>query len=278
MEESNTYIEKIHRFLTNKMDDTEAAEFRKEVAANEQLKQDLALEKKLLSSITGVGDRILKGNIAAVDKKLLAEGFFKDASSNEKKERKLVRFSFRSMLAIAAGLALAVGAAWWAISNSTPKSNAEIFAQYCQPERTEINRQIDKLTSHGMIGTQSEEERLRKALQIYREGKFEEASSALELILKDRPKNRTARFYYAVALLHLEKIPAAFTILRELSVAPDFELREEAEWYRALSLLRLPNNEQAAIDLFKKIASSDSKFKNKARDVLSVFERREQKI
>lgn len=273
MKDQNIYIERIHSYLQNELNEADRKNFEKDLASDTQLAADVALERGVLASIKGVGDRNLKSDISSVHEKLRAEGFFDEkAETTQPQSGKIVRFPMFRILSIAAGLALAMAVAWWVTGGQSQPKNAELFAQYYQPEKTEVQTQIDNLESFGMTGIETTDDSLRNALIFYKKGDYEKANSALEIYTNNHPGDQIGQFYKSLSMLGVGDYVAASQLLGKLSTKENLIKAEDIYWYQALSLLNVPDGEKEAIDIFRKIAESGISRKSEAKSILAAFE------
>lgn len=104
-------------------------------------------------------------------------------------------------------------------------------------------------------GTPSE-----KAFQLYSQGEFDIASNYFDLAMADEKKNASIVFYNALCHLyqgHYDKANALF----HSEIVSESRYSQQAEWFRALSFLKLENN-MRAIEILTVISKDPRHFKH----------------
>lgn len=269
MSDQDTYYETIHRYLKGELGEQERIAFEKRMDEDEQLRQDVSLERKLLRAVELAGDQNLKRQITAVHEKLTDEGFFEQkpqtqppSLSNTIKPKNVI--PMKRILAIAAAVLLLTATAWWLWFSPEAISPDEAYAKYYKPERTHLKAILADLESFGMVADTTAEDSLREALLLYDNFDYDAAIEALDNYLLNHPDDDTARLYLGLSHLNQSRYTLAAKILSPLSIKEDFSLKNEAKWYLGLCYLKFDKKTKEAIQLFEILAVS------------SEFERREE--
>ena len=103
-----------------------------------------------------------------------------------------------------------------------------------------------------------------QAMRPYAQGRYGAGLEALDRFLDQHPEHRPARFYRAVCLEQLGRIPQALEAYREVESTTDL-LAEHATWRRAHLLLRGKEFSAARIALQQLVAQDGAYAPNAAR-------------
>ncbi len=270
--ENNDYIDRLHRYLAKEMAEAEQAQFESELASNEQLADDLAAEKKLLAGIRLTGDDALRNAIAAADKRMEAQQFFQGAKVVSIDSAKTTKsFAMRKIMSIAAAIVL-IGLVYWGFLREKPASvdaNA-IFAANFKPETTLVK---DILGGAGLLPVDSSGvDSLKAALALYDEGKYQEASVALDSILVHHPANDTAQFYLGMSHMNAERYARAVEVLEPITKNEASTFRRTAMWYVGLCYFKVDDGFPKAEEIFTSLAN-DPEYKDRqsAKGILQMI-------
>ena len=272
MVDDNTY-ELIHRYLTDEMTEDEKISFEADMAKNEILKKETAMEKRFLYGLELATDAELKNTIKGVHSNLKSQGFFEKAASHETKivsmNRRRNRFR---ILAIAASVTL-LAVAWWTLRQpSTNIDGGAIFADIYQPEKNKLNQTLNSLGPLGFGGElKNKEDSLRFALDQYKNKNYSLASEYLDKLSTDHPSYNPAVFYAALSNIENNKTETAINQLIKIA-RPGNEFSEEANWYLALAYLKAGNKNKEAKNIFEDIAkNNNSPYKSQADQLLKKY-------
>lgn len=237
--------EKIDQYLSNRLSEGERSNFEAEIAANEDLRKEVALQKMLAAGITAGGNRRLKARLQAMHDEATEE--------DEKSATKVVQMRPRRWLAIAASVAIMAMAVWWIMAQ--PADNQALFADYYEPYTT-------NLTTRDM----SSDDILAQIETLYNAGKYEEAIPVIETALSQNPANAKLSLAAGVAHLELNNLEkAAFYFKR---AAANELLQEVADWYLALTYLKQDRVEETKQLLEKIKETASPHYQAKATDLL----------
>ena len=117
----------------------------------------------------------------------------------------------------------------------------------------------------------NKEDRLRFALDQYKNGNYSLASKYLDKISADHPNDNTALFYAALSNIENNKTGTAINQLINISKSNN-EFSDEANWYLALAYLKAGNKNEEAKNVFENIAqSNNSPYKSQAGQLLKKY-------
>lgn len=271
--ENNAYIERIHRYLADNMDEKDKAAFEEEMHTNEELEQDVKLEAKLLSGIALVGDQALKSTIANTQQHLTNQQFF-DQGKVVSIQSFSKRIIMKKIVSIAAVAVVLIGIVWWGFFRqpATPDT-AKLFADNFKPEATMSKAIVANLGSHGFASdSMSTADSLRTALVLYDAGKYPEAMVALDTFLVNHPANDTAQFYLGMTHLNESRYARAVEILSPISASETSAFRLDAMWYLGLCYFKVEGGFSKAEDIFNQLAvNAESKDQQAAKGILQMI-------
>lgn len=167
--------------------------------------------------------------------------YFTEEITTEKPTLRVVQNNTRRWLALAASLTLIATAIWF--FTRTPYPTYEQFAQH------------SPLSLTVMGATQADK---TDAETAFRQRNYGQALSALERVLAAEPDNSKALFYKGICLLELRRNPEARAVFGPLA-AGNSALREDAQWYLALSFLQ-ENNMEACDKALRNIAPGQTHY------------------
>lgn len=253
-------IERFDKYINDKMDEAELAEFEKELEENKELADDLAVFLDIREGVEAIGDKELESKIKAIDKKLDRDNFFSEPTSKIIK-MKSTKSIWRRPLAIAASLAVLLTAGYFLFSptNNNQQNLAATFEKFKQPETTATSEILDKLEASGFADdNKSKQDSLAAALTLYEQGAYKKAISYVNQYLKTYPEDKVAKLYLGLSLLQDEEYGKAAKHLMPLAELDDFEQQEVAKWYLALcyTTFKSESADKHAKRIFQELLSS----------------------
>lgn len=132
-------------------------------------------------------------------------------------------------------------------------------------EAAEAEREIDEITVEITYKAT-----LEKAMAYFNAKKYTLALEQFDIILKEHPEEVNGLFYGGLSNYHLQRYDKAKGELDKVLVNPKTSFNEEAEWYKALTLIELKKSAEAK-KLLQKIAAGSGFYKAKAKDKLNAF-------
>ncbi|MEO1263151.1 MAG: adenylate/guanylate cyclase domain-containing protein [Bacteroidota bacterium] len=155
---------------------------------------------------------------------------------------------------------------------SKEKKFPPIASDSFQPRKTEISNYINELETVGFADTMAiQKAALKEALVIFKERNFVEAEKKLNELINNYPNHLEAKYYLGLSYLYQEKKTKARKTLTDLSTLPEFELKEDAEWFALLA--SIDHYKKESLAHFQKIAASDeAKYQQAAATILASFQ------
>lgn len=139
-------------------------------------------------------------------------------------------------------------------------SNDNLFKIYYQPDAALIIR-----------GTDSQNASLIQAFQLYENKEYVSALDQFAQVLESDGDNIPVQFYSGITNIELGQYRNALQPFNFIMEHKQNLYIERAEWYAALCYLKLNDNENA-VELFRKISHSSSFNKDKAHEILKSIQ------
>lgn len=139
-------------------------------------------------------------------------------------------------------------------------SNDSLFKIYYQPDAALLIR-----------GTDSQNAALIEAFQLYENKEYNSALELFALVLDADGENIPVQFYSGISNIELGQYREALHPFNFIMENNQNLYIERAEWYASLCYLKLNENE-IAVDLFRKISLSSSFYKDKAHEILKSIQ------
>lgn len=108
---------------------------------------------------------------------------------------------------------------------------------------------------------------LKAAMVLYNAGNYEQAVTEFDRILSSDTNNEKALFYKGISLLSLGNADQAAFNFKQVLSKDESRLKNQSEWYLALSYL-LNDNSQKAESLLTKIISENNYYSGSASELL----------
>ena len=261
MDQNQNMSDAIDRFLHGKMSPQERVAFEQKIKEDPDLAAEVEETSILLESILYAKekDRLLD-KIRRVESELEGEGFFTNLPAATIKPKTFwQQLSTVNTMAIAAVVGLLLVALYFFRPVSGIHDVA--FNSFFQPVPHELSMVLDRLDGIGFATPDKlREDALKQALLPFADGKYLAAGKALETFLVTYPNDPIAREYRAISLLAQDDAPGAVVLLKPLAEDNSFVYQESAQWYLALSYLRLedPAHTLQACTLLKYLAGKTS--------------------
>lgn len=187
---------------------------------------------------------------------------FKEQLANEKqKESKPEKriFSLNTWLGKAAAilfLGMSIYALW---QQWKPKTATHLYATHFEPYED-------------LISTRSSETKLlnEQAMAKYNAGEYKQASELFDEILVNPPDHQLIFLYAAISYMKVDRDQESLEILKRLS-NQSAALDEATNWYLGLLQLKMENN-AAALEQFKQLASTSSEFSDRAAKIVKELD------
>lgn len=111
---------------------------------------------------------------------------------------------------------------------------------------------------------------LETALQKYADADFKGAIRDFSTILKTFPADLNAYFYGGLCMYNLQKSDKAISYFDQVIESPINSFRQEAKWYKALSLIQKKDSEKAT-QLLSEIIDESGFYTDKAKSLLKIL-------
>lgn len=213
-------IERIDRFLRGEMDKAEAQAFERALSENPELQQKMKIQQELVSYIDLMGDQEVLANIRKV------EGIYRS-----RKEGAIKKMPWLRPALIAASVAILLFAGWWFL---TPSSEPDVlYANFYQPY---------ELSFSSRDGGNAET--LLAASTAYNAEDYAQAITAFQSL---PPELQTSKVKLAIGIsqMELSSFEEAQSLFDQIISVEDPLFMDQALWYKALSLLKQDELEQA---------------------------------
>lgn len=237
------WFELIEQYIDNEL----SAEGRKHVESLRATNSDFSQEYKLRLD---VNNAILERDVISLRKSL------EDIYRNSKEDtgttiRKLYQKKWH-FAAASATILILLGSIL--LTNQKTPQAEDLFNIYYQAETSIM------ITRSSNIDIDND---VRTALQFYSNAEYSKAIS----IFENNQENVISKFYLGLSFIETNKYENAKASFQAVLDHNDNLFIEQAEWYKALCLLKLDEN-NSAIQLFTEIENSNSLFKDQASEIL----------
>jgi len=243
-------FELIDEKLSGELDGVELEDFDKDLKDDPELMAEFELHKE-------IDEAIQESEVIELRKKL---DLVHDLTQN-KKQPGLLRTILRHKLSrIAAAsfvvLLIITSLSLYFLRPDGNMSNDSLFKIYYQPDAALLIR-----------GTDSQNATLIQAFQLYENKEYTSAIDLFSQVLQTDGENIPVQFYSGISYIELGQYRDALYPFKFIMANQQNLYVERAEWYAALCYLILNENENA-VDLFRKISHSQSSYKDKAHAIL----------
>lgn len=147
--------------------------------------------------------------------------------------------------------------------------NQKLYASYYSPEREFLNTQIEYLDRAGMASPDLERRRaLKEALSQYNKGNYKTSQESLSEYLKDFAGDSVAMLYLALNKIENKEYDVAIEILKRLISTDQGEVGRLANWYLALTLIKMDKPQEATNYLSIVANDVSNRYSGSARELL----------
>ena len=235
------HFNKIDDYLLEKLTNKEAQEFEKEMAADEELQQQVQLCRELK-------DAILETDIVNLRKQL---------SEASKEVKPAARGGLSNLIKVAAVLVVMAVSTFflWKVYDTPTSLFDKYYTRYEMP--TTSSRGNEPM----MQNIQA------KIVDFYRHGKLDNAIPDLQKYVKTRPEDQVGRLMLVSAYLENNQAANAEALLKStIERYSDGLYTETAEWYLCLAYINQAKYNDAFI-LANKIKINGGKYASKAKEI-----------
>ncbi len=233
-------FERIERYMQGEMTEQEKSAFEAEIATNPDLQREMEKHKELVDALK--------------DQEIL--DFRRKIQTIEGKEKAQARSLRKRLMRFAAAIVLIIGLTaviWYTFRADTKNLYENYFTAY--PVESQIRG--------------SEVEGISNALDLYKDGEYEEAIPGLEQMLMKEPENGLLKIYLGNSLMEFNEMRKAVGLFTEFN--SEMAYYEEARWYLALAYLKMDQKESSK-SVLKEIIEYDGIYKDKAESLLIELE------
>ena len=266
------YHDIIEKHLLGKLDETEKAEFEKQIATDDLLKEQLNIHREIQNQISGRAfvnaqiqsargeteepkselDDALVHQIksrAFVDKQIESA----KAASTKNKTVKIVRIAM-AIAAVFIGLVF--------IQNFVQNRQMEnLFADNFSTENIQL---FENGTYRGAYDDENPNPLLNKAATAYENKNYTEAEETFIQLAQKYPDNNDYKFYLAITQLRNNKTKESINTFNTLyQLDNDFAYYEETRWYMALAFVK-QNKKTKAKNILKELIEYEGYYFDKA--------------
>lgn len=234
---------KIEAYLLHQLPDKEYKEFEAEIQANDELRKEVNLQRKL---IEGIEEEFMKEKIRGI-------------YENQIQKKNTIKLWYYP---IAASIVFIISIGIYYYFKSTPEE--KIY--YALHDELDTDLGPPNLMSSGTTDA------FQAAMEAYREEDYQKAIDRLEPLHKAASVNDTISYYLGLSYLEEKQAQNAIKLLEEVNSSSNKLLANKAKWYLALAYLKTGKVEMAK-DLFSEIANSPGQFREeKAKKALKLLE------
>jgi hypothetical protein len=246
---SSSRIEEIEGYLYNELSDDQITSFEAELAANQELSDEISLIRNIDLALKENDVMNLRNKIQNIAGEIAAEKQTERSFIGQFKAPKIVFAS------VAASLILLLGIAGLL---SRQSSQGELYQKfYATYQTTGINRSASLTT----------DQTLTSALQRFDNKDYGNALNLLQQVVSRDQNNMVGHFYAGVSLQETGKYQKAIMQYQAVRVNKDNLFVEQADWYIGLCYLQT-NEDKKAFNQFKEIAKNQGFYQYKAQAIL----------
>lgn len=245
MERTQELFEKIELYLLNELPADETIAFEKQISMDSELELEVEKHRELQRVLSDTDTLLFKEKLHKISKEIKQESL----------DEKAISYSFIWKIAASIVIIVGVGTLLWNILN-TSEDFSDLYAAYYELYPVE-----DVIRGN----TQVEKDIIMKS---YADGDYQKVVS----ILSDNtsfPLTEQFRLYLGNSYLNLGNEQEALKQFQQIS--DDSKYSENANWYQALTYLKLKNAEKSSA-LLKEIVDFDGVYKEKAQELLTKLE------
>ncbi|MEZ4851393.1 MAG: hypothetical protein R3B93_22820 [Bacteroidia bacterium] len=247
--------EAVQKYADNLLSKEEREEFDRRIREDKTFAKQVEDYSFLLEGLNALGVEAFEAKVRQWEKEYKTQSF-------QRPIRKLYQGGLRRYYAVAAVIIMLIFPLGFLYLNQMNQySGEELYAQNFEPYQ-------DLLSDRDASGQGDED--LLKAMEYYNNGFYENAVILLEAYVAIHPDEPLPGLYLGISYLETGQIDKAMKHFEFTSQDPD--LREMAEWYTALALVKAERMDEAKT-ILAKIANSEIHYRRtKAKDILDILE------
>lgn len=249
------HLDRIEQYLNGTFTQKEQAEFEKELNSNEQLAKEYADFIAIQTGLEAVEEEQLRKDIQTIHATLQSENFFdnttKIKSIMENKTKKN-QSGMGRILAIAASVALLIGAAYFFTQESSP-SRADLMVNIdVKPDVEFANRMLEKSASKGFADPEKgKKDTIALIANFYKKGAYKTAIEVINEYIERYSPDFDTEYMLGSCLFQEGEYAKAVKHFLPLLEQKNAEQKQDIQWMTALSYLQF--NSASADSNAKKI-------------------------
>lgn len=238
----------IERYLNNQLKGEELVAFETALKNDPALAKELDLQTDLMEGIRTSGNRELKEQLKQIHQETIDQ-----KTPPKKKTRTISLWKIIS----AAAAAILIGFLVFQTISSSDLNNQQLYATYFQP--IELNHQSrNEEATHQLL----------EASSLYEAKKYTEALPLFQTLLALDPTDTKLQLATGICLLELNQTSQALPHFQKILALNDPFLNDHANWYSALSHLKVNQVEKTKIILQQLISDTDADHFEAAKQLL----------
>jgi tetratricopeptide (TPR) repeat protein len=238
----------IERYLDGEMSGDEKQWFIRELKGNPALKRELGLRERLNEAIH---------ETEIMDFRRQLESVFEESRVEiESKRRHVV--TRRKIAAVSSSLMIAFAGILMLLLSYRNLDNQKIYEKYFNPAEAGLTFRSTESTDNSELQT---------AMQYYETGKYEQALSHFENILRTDPTRLGLNLYSGISQMEIKRYHDANKSFHRIIDNNYILYLEQAEWYLAFCYL-MTDDIKKARDQFARIEDRNGYYQHQARKIL----------
>ena len=243
--------EEIDKYLNREMSADELSDFENKLRLNKAFAEEVKLNREIKEALNETDVLEFHAQLESIYMELKAE---EKTSEEKRKGSKILHLSYTKWYYAAASITLLFGIATLLFMLLRPSLNERLYSQYYNPYdasnivRSDKNKNIDKF---------------QNAIELYNSKEYDKSWSLLKEETSLNPNNMRAYIYRGTSAMEVNNFEDAIKCFQSIITDNSSLYIEQAEWYLALCYLKIDENEKA-IEIFKKIESKDGFYKKQA--------------
>ncbi len=266
-------LERIIQYILGELPEEEMKRMDQQVKTDTGLQQRIEEAQNLLEGIHRAGEKEVEESVKSFHANFKTSPEFKKliedsgAADGEKGGVKLILLASRyKWISLAATVLFLVVVG---ISIFRDPRNQKLYASYYSPENEFLNTQMEYLDRAGMASPDLEKRNaLKEALSQYNQGNYKTSQESLSEYLKDFPGDSVAMLYLALNKIENKEFNVAIEILKKLISTDQGEVGRLANWYLALTLLKMDKPQEATNYLSIVANDGSNRYSGSARELL----------
>ncbi|MEM9918276.1 MAG: tetratricopeptide repeat protein [Bacteroidota bacterium] len=243
--EEKTFTD-IETYLMGRMSEAEKSAFEQRLQVDNALAQEVRTQEMLIEQAMSLGVLEMKQKLRSIKKEMVAQ--------HQRRIRRIVGL-------VAVGVALLLAILFFINQQGASIQVDKIYASHYQAyELTFGSRNTEELPQLSEVG------------KFYQDQSYDKALPLIETLLAEEPNNSRLLLAKGICQMELNEFAQAKLVFQQLIDKQDTFYFQQAQWYTALSCIRLDQLD-AAKPYLQSLAQTDGAFKQEeATQILSELE------